>query len=197
MFKNINLIILSVVLSFAFITPSSTSAHAEAFRYVHPKCNFSIAFPEPPTVETIWADKPLSIPRINFPSDNGYRGEKISYIRSDFITGDLIHFEAQCISIEENIAKGLTKKGIMLILKDVVAQYRPQETRGTYFEDGESVKWGTVKAYVTDETKSVFFHTHHFLVGNDSMLLIRSWYTTGNPLFKMEYDSIQKSIILN
>ena len=178
----------------ALFTPKD--AYASNFQYISYGCDFSLRFPEPPTVLTIWGDQKMDFPILKFPFSSERIGETATYNRADYITEDSIYIEATCISIPKQMFFKINEKLLNAILKKSIIRFRPQGIKSSYSETPNGLKWSTVNAASTRKKKN-FYHTHHAMAYHNSVMLIRSWYAVTNPVYKMEFQEVHSSITLN
>ncbi len=171
-------------------------AYASNFQYISHGCDFSLRFPEPPTVLTIWGDQKMTFPILKFPFSSERIGETAMYNRADYITEDSIYIEATCISIPKEMFLKIDEKMLNAILKSSIIKHRPQSVKSSYSETPNGLKWATVNAGSTRKKKN-YFHTHHAMTYHNSVMLINSWYAVTNPVYKMEFNEVHESITLN
>lgn len=165
---------------------------AARYIYIHNDGEYSVELPDAPLGKTIWADKD-KIPYLDRPPRMGAMGEYATLRRVDSSTGDYFDVHITFLRASKSFIDSLTKEKLLGFLENDLKDIQLQKSaRG--FSEKEKLKWATLTGYSVDKSNNLLFNAANFLVGVDTITVIRVQYSLENNEFNEAYKRLNKSI---
>lgn len=177
--------------------PSSRSKKEEVpfYKYANNEAEYSVALPEAPTVETIWAGE-RDIPYIENPPQNGSLGEIATFKRVDMETEDSFDVTITFLKANRNFLLSLNEEKIKETLQNELKRDLLNDAKFTYSasEGAGSLKWGALTGFTIAKNNQPLFHAMHYLTGQQSILVVKVVYNIDNPVFQGYYKNLVENI---
>jgi hypothetical protein len=165
------------------------------YKYANNEAEYSVALPEAPTVETIWADTG-DVPYLENCPESGSVGETATFKRVDMETED--YFEAKIIFLKADKAflKSLTEKKMRETLQKDYKTVLLNDAKFTFSAsagDG-ALKWAALSGFTIDKSNQPIFHAAHYLTGQQSIMVIKVEYNIDNKTYQGFYKNLVDNI---
>jgi hypothetical protein len=167
---------------------------AWAYIYVHNEAEYSIELPDAPHGTTIWADQEEPVPYLEKPPKYGMLGEHATMRRANVDTGDIFDVDITFLKADRDFLLSLTKEKLMETLKDLYKETPLDNPEEHYSQGTDTLKWATLTGFTVDSTNSLHYNAAHYLVGLETIMVIKVNYTVENEQFQKWYDVLAKSI---
>lgn len=170
----------------------SSVAHAE-YKYANAEGEYIISLPDAPLGETIWAQDG-NVPLIDNPPKYGAVGEYALVKRIDPQTNDLFEVRITFIKANRDFLLNLKEEHIKAELQRTFSEVRLSNAKFNMSTGTGTLKWGTYSGFSTGQNNDVVFNIAHYLVGEQSVQLVRIVYSVQNPKFAEYYKELARSI---
>lgn len=164
-------------------------------RYSPAEGEYSLLLPEAPSAETLWGKQGKPLPFIGDPPFFGAVGEKATFRQTDRNTGDTFEVSITFLKANKEFLKTLNQQKM---IEDLEAGFKniTLDRREEKFTAGsDTLKWATLTGFNINTDNSLVFHAAHYLVGLESISVIKMSFAIENKTYQAYYDKISKSII--
>ena len=177
--------------------PAQAQAKPSYKLYAYSDCEFAIALPELPTVETIRNH----VTRFNFMVDQpefGIQGERAFFKRSNPVNSNYIDVEVTCVRANPQTIQSMNRAKVQEELRDVLSRYNIERARFNFSPGAASTSWGIYKGFSLDDQDQdkLLSHTAHILTGQTSIFIVRITYSFEDLLFQKMAREIDRSIVM-
>ncbi len=173
--------------SYAFIDKGT-------YTYIHNEAEYSIDLPDAPVGITIWADQKDPIPFLENPPKFGAIGEIARVRRVDIDTGDTYEVEITFLKAERDFLLSMTEERMKEELEKVYKDISLDNKQETFSAGSDTLKWATLTGFTVDENNNLMFNSAHYIMGLQSIMIVKSRYNVENKKFQGYYDAMAKSI---
>ena len=190
---------LIVIISFMLALLATCSVQAKELtliNYANNYAEFSVGLPEAPSVRTLWADGEEKIPYLKNIPESGSIGEIAFYQETDYSTDDKFTVEVTFLKVSDDFISKTNKATIFSMIKKDLAYLPKLENVNTKYDDtlNKPAKHAIVSGIITKKDKTTEFNSEHFLVGTESILVIRVRFNNKNPKHYNLYKEITDTI---
>lgn len=170
---------------------------AEAkYIYLHTEGEYSVELPEAPTGVSIWADDP-NIPYLEDAPKFGLVGEHAIINKVDPITGGTFNVDITFLKANRDYLLSLTQEKIAAMIDNDYKAVKLEGRKPGYAPGSDTLKWSTLTGFSVSKDNRPVFNATHFLVGQQSIMVIRVQYDVENQVFNELYKNLSKSIKFN
>lgn len=173
--------------SYAFIDKGT-------YTYIHNEAEYSIDLPDAPVGTTIWADQKDPIPFLENPPKFGAIGEIARVRRVDIDTGDTYETEITFLKAERDFLLSMTEQRMKDELNNIYKDMNLDNKQETFSAGSDTLKWATLTGFTVDENNNLMFNSVHYVMGLQSIMIVKSRYNVENKKFQGYYDTMAKSI---
>jgi hypothetical protein len=164
------------------------------YTYIHNEAEYSIDLPDAPVGVTIWADQKDPIPFLENPPKFGSIGEIARVRRVDIDTGDTYETEITFLKAERDFLLSMTEERMKEELEKIYKDISLDNKQETFSAGSDTLKWATLTGFTVDEANNLMFNSSHYIMGLQSIMIIKSRYNVENKKFQTYYDNMAKSI---
>ena len=192
--------LLSLALFFAAFM-STAQAQENFYNYGNIDSEYSLTLPEAPTVKTIWADEKnesgekIAVPYLVNPPEYGAIGEYAFFKRVDPKTGEKFDLKITFLKADRDFLISLTREEMEDTLKKEFEDVTFDKEEITYSAGSGTLKSAALTGFYTDTDNNLFFSAAHYLIGQQTLMMLRVNYNVENPTYrnyyKMMYDTIR------
>jgi len=168
------------------------AAHAE-YKYAYAEAEYLVTLPDAPTGETIWAQDG-HVPYIDKPPKYGAVGEIARLKRMDPDTGDIFEVKITFVKADREFLVGLTEDSIKDTLQKELADVHLQNAKFNMSKGVDTLKWGTYSGFSVSQNNDILYNIAHYLVGLNSVMVVKVAYNVQNAQFNEYYKALSKSI---
>jgi len=174
---------------------SSKKDEPQFYVYANNEAEYSVALPEAPTVETIWAGEG-EIPYIENPPQNGSVGEVAHFKRVNMETEDFFEVTITYLKANRNFLLSLNEEKIKETLQNELKKDLLNDAKFTYSANPEagSLKWAALTGFTIAKNNQPLFHAMHYLTGQQSILVVKVVYNIDDPNFQGYYKNLIENI---
>ncbi len=182
-----------IFLTLALGIATVQAQQAEFVRYAAPDGEYSLLLPEAPTVETLRSDG-QKVKYLDKTPATGSLGEIAMYERVDSDTGEKLSVKVISIKADKAFLESLTNEKITAVLEDEFADISLDKKKINFSKGSQTLNWGTLTGYYVDPNNQLFFNAAHYLVGLNSITIVKITFSLENRKFKADYEKISPSI---
>ena len=184
-------------LSLALILSAGFSSTADAkYIYLHTEGEYSVELPDAPSSKTIWGDD-TKIPYLENPAKFGPIGEKANLRQVDPQTGDVFNVDITFLKANRDYLLSLTPEKMLDMIYADYNDVPLDNMKPGYAPGSDTLKWGTLTGYSVGKDNKPMFNATHFLVGVQSIMVVRVQYSVQNTSYNDLYKSLSASIQYN
>ncbi|MDI1227163.1 MAG: hypothetical protein PSY14_05725 [bacterium] len=173
--------------SYAFIDKGT-------YTYIHNEAEYSIDLPDAPVGATVWADQKDKVPFLENPPKFGSIGEIARVRRVDIDTGDTYETEITFLKAERDFLLSMTEQRMKDELNNLYKDMNLDNKQETFSAGSDTLKWATLTGFTVDENNNLMFNSVHYVMGLQSIMIVKSRYNVENKKFQGYYDTMAKSI---
>lgn len=169
-----------------------TAARAE-YRYANAEGEYIMSLPDAPLGETIWAQDG-NVPLIDNPPKYGAVGEYALMKRIDPDTNDVFEVRVTFVKADRDFLLSLTEDTIEKELKRAFGEIHLQNAKFSMSTGTDTLKWATYSGFSISQNNDILYNIAHYLVGEQSVQVVKITYSVQNPTFGQYYKDLAKSI---
>ncbi|MDD9900357.1 MAG: hypothetical protein OXT65_05215 [Alphaproteobacteria bacterium] len=163
------------------------------YKYVHAEGEYMIELPDAPTADTIWAHK-VRVPYLDTPPKFGNVGEYVTFRRVDPDTGDVFDVEIKFIKAPRAFLASLKVPEIQEHLRRELKELRLHNEKMDVSVGSDTLKWGIYSGFSVNEHNEKLYNIVHFLVGQESMTIVKVRFGIINKTYGEYYKTLANSI---
>lgn len=186
--------LLIVILVATVVLCQTATAQAREFvRYAAADGEYSILLPEAPTVETLRSDG-QKLRYLDTTPLVGSLGELALYERVDSDTGEILSVRVITMKADKATLEQITNEKITATLEGEFQGVTLDKKKINFSKGSQTLNWGTLTGYHTDQQNRLFYNAAHYLVGLNSITVIKISFNLENRALKADYEKIGSSI---
>lgn len=180
-------------LAFTLLATQASAQQQEFVRYAAPDGEYSILLHEAPTVETLRSDG-QKIKYLDSMPAMGTLGESAVYQRVDADTGEIFSVRITTVKADKAFLESLTNEKITAVLESEFEGITLDKKTVNFSKGSQTLNWGILTGYHVDQNNQLLFNAAHYLVGLNSITVIKITFSLENHAFKADYEKISPSI---
>lgn len=175
--------------------PETTVAGHTYYNYAHNESEYSVKLPEAPMVRTIWEEGPDTDPYMKYPpADDAALGEVATFKRVDIDTEESFDVKITFIKARLSFLQDLDEQKIKNMLMKQYSDMTMTNENFTMSQGSGTLKWATLSGFALDAHNHPAFCAIHYLVGQQSILVVQVMYSIENKVFQDYYEHLVNSI---
>ena len=164
-------------------------------RYSPAEGEYSLLLPEAPSAETLWGKQGKTLPFVGDPPFFGAVGEKASFVQTDRNTGDTFDATITFVKANKEFLASLNQQKMIAALDAQLKGVTLDRREEKFTAGSDTLKWATLTGFNINNDNSLVFYALHYLVGLESISVVKMSFAIENKTYQAYYDKISKSIV--
>ncbi len=189
-------LIATLLIALSIALPAQAQQKEISFvRYSPAEGEYSLLLPEAPSAETLWGKQGKTLPFIGDPPFFGAIGERATFYQTDRNTGDTFDATITFLKANKDFLKSLDQKKMIAALDSELKGITLDRREEKFTAGSDTLKWATLTGFSISNDNSLVFYALHYLVGLESISVIKMSFAIENKTYQAYYDKISKSIV--
>jgi len=187
----------------------SEKASAQS-RYAYKNCEYTIDFPESPSVKTLFTRELEEKERPSAQVSRMFTwkvpinpffvsiGEHAVYKRVDPNSGEYLNIQTTCFGVDREYLRNLTPEKIKKLINRITNVTKLKKVSYDVTNELGDRQWVTMQGYfLIRGTNKIISRTTHVLTGARTLMVIEAEYSADNPTIARQYSLVAESIHVN